>query len=58
MHQMCTRRANKVSQKLDPGQLDLFGNLDSLGKDEASDADEAGTFNRSLALPKSQSNPL
>ena len=29
------------SEKLDADQLDLFGDLDDLGKDEASDADEA-----------------
>ncbi len=29
------------SEKLDPGQLDLFGELDSLGKQETSGADEA-----------------
>jgi len=39
------------SEKLDPGQLDLFGELDSLGKPETSDADEAAEALIATASP-------
>jgi len=39
------------SEKLDPGQLELFGELDSAGKPPASDADEAAEALTATASP-------